>query len=428
MKKTFSNLFIKLCAIFLILGIIGYSLLCLVYTLPVEPMQQNLRESCSIFESEGTYKCLISGYEDTQLDNFTDALMLIEAAFKSNHHPMVAAVLNERPSIAEAGSPTDVLLAIYRDNVESLDIKTYGRYWHGYEIFLKPLLCIFNFGQIRNILCAVEIALVFCVVALLVHRKSAKYMLPFAAMWIYLNPSSLFMSLQFSNMFILTLVSFAVILLLEQHYAHNTELWIIHFFVVGCLTSYFDFLTYPVITLGVPIAYLISKHCCNFKDSMLSLIQSSIAWGVGYVGFWAAKWVGGSIVSRTNILMNAIRSVATRSSHEALEQTLAFWDVVQRNNDVRGNFMNLVIILSVIIVICALVLKFRFEYRNLVLLLVGIYPLVWYSITLNHAYIHFWFTYREFGITIFALLTFAVSMKRNDFQRHSPVPQKEVSC
>lgn len=397
----------------------GYFLLCLVYALPEEPIQNNVRESCAVFESEGAYKELIAGHKDSQLDNFTDALMLIEAAFKSNHHPMVAAVLNEYPYLAEARTPAHVLLAIYRDNAEMFDTATYGRYWHGYQIFLKPLLCFFNYGQIRMIICGVEIGLIFCAVGLLVYRKSAKYLLPLAVMWIYLNPATLFMSLQFSNMFILTLVSFVVILIFERKYALNRQLWIIHFFVVGCLTSYFDFLTYPLITLGVPIAYLLSKYCLSLKDSILSLIKNSTAWCIGYVGFWAAKWIGGSVVSRTNILSEAIGSVGNRSSHEVQGQTVTFWNAVQMNNDVRGNFLNVVLIISIIIVFIVLLTKCKFEPKSLSLLLIGLYPLGWYAVTVNHAYIHCWFTYREFSVTVFALLTFAVSVSRKDLQHRT---------
>ena len=379
MQSTFGSCVVKLFSLFMILGIVGYSLLCLVYALPVEPMQNNVRESCEIFQSEGSYNQLVAGQYDSQLDNFTDALMLIEAAFESDHSPMVAAVLNERPSIPTETSTIGDLHAFYCDNVNLFDTLTYGRYWHGYEVFLKPLLCIFNYGQIRSIICCVEIGLVFCAVGLLVYRKSAKYLLPLAAMWIYLNPVALFMSLQFSNMFILTLVSFIVILTFEKRYALDRELWIIHFFVIGCLTSYFDFLTYPLITLGIPIAYLLSKYCFCLKDSIISLIKNSVAWGAGYAGFWAAKWIGGSIISGTNILTDAVKAVDNRISHVAVGGAVSFCDVVRQNYNVNGSFIMMTLIISVVIVICALLMKFKLEPKSITILLIGLLPLGWYA-------------------------------------------------
>jgi len=414
MKKIWDSLFVKLSFLFIFLVLLGYLLLCMVYALPVEPIHKNVKQSYSIFESEGTYKRIIEGNYATRLDNYTDALMLLEAAHKSEHSPMVAAVLNERVDIKGAATPVDVLLAVYRDKDNSWYTIPYGRYWHGYQIFLKPLLSVWNYAEIRNFLCIVEISLVFIVAGLLVKRGSAKYLLPLAAMWIFLNPLALLMSLQHANMFIFTLVSLSVMLFFEQKYAAAKKIWIIHFFVTGCLTSYFDFLTYPLITLGIPAAYLLSKYSSSFKDSICSLLLCSIVWGIGYALFWASKWIGGSIISGTNILASAANAIDVRSSNEAFEQVLTFWDVVQRNADVCGSLLDGVFVIAAILMICALLMKYEIASSNYALLLLCVYPLAWYLVTMNHAYVHYWFTYRELSITVFSLLTFAVSLKRKD--------------
>ena len=56
---------------------IGYTLLLLVFLLPVTPMKNNLKEDITLFENEGYYNQMIEGYKSTQLDNYTDIIMLI---------------------------------------------------------------------------------------------------------------------------------------------------------------------------------------------------------------------------------------------------------------------------------------------------------------------------------------------------------------
>ena len=40
------------------------------------------------------------------------------------------------------------------------------------------------------------------------------------------------------------------------------------------------------------------------------------------------------------------------------------------------------------------------------ILVISIYPILWYIVLANHSYMHFWFTYRSLGVTVFAVLSF----------------------
>lgn len=42
--------------------------------------------------------------------------------------------------------------------------------------------------------------------------------------------------------------------------------------------------------------------------------------------------------------------------------------------------------------------------KNIHFLLIAIIPFVWYMVLANHSYVHYWFTYRELAIFIFAIL------------------------
>lgn len=96
--------------------------------------------------------------------------MLIEAAHKSEHGVPVAAMLNERPSV-EDKNPFETLVSVYGDGNNDFNIVSYGRYWHGYEIFLKPFLCFTTYGGIRRAMMLLQIALVIVFVVILLLEK-----------------------------------------------------------------------------------------------------------------------------------------------------------------------------------------------------------------------------------------------------------------
>lgn len=49
------------------------------YSLLIAPIENHVNSSAAIFEEEGAYPSLFS-WSTSQLDNFTDAVMLLEAA------------------------------------------------------------------------------------------------------------------------------------------------------------------------------------------------------------------------------------------------------------------------------------------------------------------------------------------------------------
>lgn len=70
--------FIAILAAGWLLGLIS---LTLVYLLPTERMEQNVRSSMEVFYTESVYPQQVPGYKATQLDNETDAIMLLGAIY-----------------------------------------------------------------------------------------------------------------------------------------------------------------------------------------------------------------------------------------------------------------------------------------------------------------------------------------------------------
>lgn len=60
--------------------------------------------------------------------------------------------------------------------------------------------------------------------------------------------------------------------------------------------------------------------------------------------------------------------------------------------------------------------KFKLNPATIALLAISIIPIVWFMFTANHSYIHPRLVYRNWGITVFALLSVPVTGARGKVQ------------
>lgn len=121
--------------------LLGLISLTLVYLLPTERMEQNVKSSMDIFYTESVYPQQVSGYKATQLDNETDAIMLLGAIYDGgNYSAIKQAMRAARVDISNVPSKCNVLIKYAWENQEPDSVSEYSRYWHGYMLWLKPLL------------------------------------------------------------------------------------------------------------------------------------------------------------------------------------------------------------------------------------------------------------------------------------------------
>ena len=87
----------------------------------------------------------------TRLDNFTTSIMLMEAAYPAEGKILNSALLNPSWPIRN-GSAAGTLVEVSQNNFQAENAAwIYPRYWHGYLVFLKPLLTFFNLQILREI-------------------------------------------------------------------------------------------------------------------------------------------------------------------------------------------------------------------------------------------------------------------------------------
>lgn len=387
--------------------VLGTLLMILVYALPTDAMKANVLRSTEIYDYEGVYPQLMWGYKMSQLDNCTDAIMLLNAICSGAGNAVEEAMQVPRTEYREE-DPVRSLINYVNDSEAESYGTAYPRYWHGYLVILKPLLLFWDVADIRVMNMFLQMALLMYALYLMLQKRYKAYAPALLFTVMLLNPIAIALSFQFSTIYYLLLLG--VIFLLKKDSLTERQL-LFWFLLWGIMTAFFDFLTYPLAALCFPLIILILREE-SWKEAMKKTVMLSLAWGIGYIGMWCGKWTVGSILLQQNLWENALARAAEYESMDYDGGRIKGIQVILKNVMVLVKWPVLLGGLALVIHYGKQLAKrgvgrIRSGSRWLHLLpFAGIacIPFVWYLAAGTHSYIHYWFTYRELCISAFALL------------------------
>ena len=407
--KLFGKAALKCCLVLLASILAGIVLMSCVYMLPTGRMLTQADRSLPIFENEGTSFCWAPEERSARLDGFTDAIMLQTAVYVQDENPMKAAMRNDRMEFSEGKLDPAGSLKQYVYGNRSGYVVSYARYWHGYLLFLKPLLLFFSLSDIRMMNAAFQLILAAGVLLLAFRKQGLRLALPMGLALLVINPISTALSMQFSSIYYLTLLGLLVMLLTESW---DRPWGYLVFLFLGIGTAFFDFLTYPACAVGICLALQALMSRADGKTRLLKTIGSGAAWAFGYGGMWSGKWLAASLITGTNVLRDAMEQAQYRSGGEVTAAeggvNATFGAVLSRNQGVLANPAAAILVLALTgMLVWLLVTKrcrFAVERSSLLSLAVAFaVPFVWYFLLRNHSLVHCWMTYRNLSAAVFAL-------------------------
>lgn len=412
MRETLC-LWIKELGIVFVCTILGVAALAVTYLIPRDRMKEHVWESAIALHQEGLGAYVWQKVKETALDNYTDGL-IINVSYTETKDGIRDILLGTHVEV-EGRNPMDSLYEAAVLANDNYIVKNYGRYWHGYQVLMRPLLCFFAYPDIRQINMILQFSLVFGFVSLLARTKERALILPFLVMYVFLSPVSLCSSLQYSPCFYIMMLALYALFIWKEKLTDTGRNYV--FLLAGVLTAYFDFLTYPFITLGVPlIACLAFEGNCLLTDQrsrFKNIVLHTLSWGIGYVGMWSSKWVIASVLTGENIIYDAFSEIAYRSGY--FTEKHSYYDTLKLNLGV----CNTKVILLALICVAACIAIFRIKKRIVAdrkrfpivgaVLFVSLYPFLWYLFTKDHSCCHSYFTWRELGISVFGLVTAGVA-------------------
>lgn len=173
-------------------------------------------------------------------------------------------------------------------------------------------------------------------------------------------------------------------------------------FITGMVASYVDFLTVPIISLGLPLTvyFLIiqKQRRIKLKETIKIIVVASINWGMGYLLTWLSKWLLMDILYGRNLIATAIGQTLYRTTPFKNNGIL---DTVWKTARIIKENIIYIAVGSAVITIVRLVInrkrlkpiKERLE-EILPYFIIMLMPFAWYLVLSGHSYQHAPFTYR----------------------------------
>lgn len=406
--------------------LVGTLLLTAVYSIPLSSVEENVKSSASTFEHDKSHDTLFSWCSST-LDIYTDSYMFSEATYNGDETVLTKAMASYYGTIGEE-SVLESFIDHNINNVEYDNKVGYSRYWHGYLLFLKPLLVILDYTGIRIINTIVQCVLTGWLL-LLLYKSGLKYLiLPYLITVSFLMPITCFMCMQFSSCFYVFTIT-SIVLLLNKNRIGHEKIVILVFAFSGITTAFFDFLTFPITTLGIPAVIFI---CLRLKQPIKRFLKELGvvfgAWLVGYAGMWFSKWIVASIILHKNVITEGLESVSTRTSQvtpgtDSMLNKVPLFGVFIRN--FRALFFTPATIVFLIYIIVLIVLIIRkkqirkslnLDSKKLIIpfAVIGMLPIIWYIFTVNHSSVHYMITFRTAVVLIFAICSYISTVYQKD--------------
>ncbi len=221
------------------------------------------------------------------------------------------------------------------------------------------------------------------------------------------NPATMGVSLQYSACYYISIVG--IIIVLGRKNWEMQQIMSLSF-MLGIAVAYFDFLTYPVATLGMP---LITLCIVENKLKTKMICGSSFNWGVGYVAFWGLKWIIGTLLMGDNILADAFEQIVNRSSSqvdgEAITRLGALYRIINVAF-VKWPYVIMIACVMIAVVVMGRKLNWKGFPMAFAMLIIAVIPFAWIILTANHSYVHPRLVYRTMGVTLYAVLAAWVSV------------------
>lgn len=442
MKHSFisSSSILKSTSVFIITATVCLVMLLTISLIPQSAINKGVRSSSDFFDSHDLFATVIDGQFNTRQDNYADCILVnIMYNVGQKDGQSLFASLMEDSYYHEENTNVNVGL---RASVDS-DVEAnteYSRYWHGSMVLLRPLFTFTDINGARLILGIIMHLLVISGVFLLWKRGYHSYSVIYLIGMVLINSWMLCCCIEYVTTFlVMGVVNIAVIILhnkkaVADESRHGKQLMLL-MIISGVVTCFLDFLTTETITFTLPLLTELVMSRSDHKNTSterfpekktyIQYFQYIVAWGISYAGMFGLKWILSYIVLGKQSLDSTLSQAQERISgtvylgNTNLDPTA---DVGQRLSGALNHNMSMffpfrndantaagaVFFLILVVITMSIVYLFRSKQFNPamtgLMLLLGLVPYVRYLLLSNHAYMHYFFTYRAQLVTVMVLM------------------------
>ena len=414
----------------LLTGVCLLFLLVLTGLIPKSAIQESCVESGRYFNGHELFPYLVENQFNTRQDNYSDCILvnimyhvsgeeLVESTIKASYYQPETVNVN-----------TALWESLQEDKVPNVD---YSRYWHGTLTFLRPLFMITDIQGARTIFSAIWISIMVLNLMMLWKQKAKALAVCYFLANIMMQVWVCATCIQYSTMFfMMNLVSLAVICLFRKR--KDTESLYrkigLMMAVSGVCTCFLDFLTAETLPLTVPLLILWvlryeAGELSEWKKELGYLISCGSIYCLGYALMFVFKWILVAAFSGREALLLALSSAGVRFAGEVhmgnnsltplATSSQRFFGAIFRNQGMlfpyksdMSDFAGFASFFALFFICSFCIYMFRWKnYSGKMLGICAILasiPYVRFIVLQNHAFTHYFFTYRAQMVTVIALL------------------------
>lgn len=416
--------YIKPIATVCVLQVLFAVLMTLCALIPRDAIADNVKKCADYYSNRYMFQQMTKDEDSTVVHNYADLVWLNIAWFQNSDAPFTSAI-DARFYEGEGIYKSESLIEAVYD--EASADQSYSRYWHGALVFIKPLLTMLDISGIRCMNAAVCVCLALGLSAMLLRRRRfalfVGYWTALILCFAYIVP----ICMEYMPCFVIMHIAGMVCIARGENWDNNK---IQTFFaIVGAVTCFFDFLTNEILTLFVPLIFLIcvrdKKISTEKYRTIAEGIRSGASWLFGYAFTWLSKWLLCLFTLGKEAFGKAISDGAYRMAGTvpSIEQNQIAGAIVKNLNRLFPfNLLQseaevwLAAFAAVFVLFCVFFLyrKEKMPRGVWALLLIACAPYVRYAALNNHSCLHPFFTFRTQMITVIAL--FAAFEKGIDFR------------
>lgn len=417
--KVFTKHIITFC----ISLVVAIGLLILCTYLPQEPIDENVLSSAyqlmdeEVSVADHSYASMMS--------TTSEALMFMESKAMNKNDPM-SVLTNPRYIYGESLDASENLLR-YASGETHQYIDPYSRYWMGFRVTLRLLLQKLDFLQIKRYTATIFFVLCFGAICSIAQNVNSSVAFLFASSIILVRPHIIAISLQSFSCFAIALIAILTVPLVWQHPKWESIL----FMEIGITTMYFDFYTFPPLTLGLPLIYLYMIHWKNNTCySSKKILQNSISWFLGYTCMWLSKLLITTLFTDENSIAGGFRQFLywIQSYHPSDNFDMdcgpisALYHVALTL--IYDNEGKLVLSCCLVFILLIFVVRYIIAkpksilfLRHSGLIIIGMIPIIWFCIASKPTVIHHYFQYRSIAVSFCSVLCYLyICTSRNNTQ------------
>lgn len=371
--------------------------------IPRELLKENVEISGKELQEQGEYP----EHRGGGWDNYTDAFFINSIMTRYSDSPFKNAIANAYTKASVYGDVSSHFEALYNGQFDDGEIDFYSRYWAGSKTLYAFLLLLMPLSGIRVFLLVVTIALLLAACFCIYRTNGIISALVFAGLFelkIMLYSS---MCLAFSPDILLTLIGF--ILVYRAYVKKDLKPLLFGFFIIGSFSAYWGYWAYPIITIGLPLIYMVTldnRHALEYR--LRDYLSISVCWAVGLASTILVKIVLAGLVMGIG---DGADKLLLRMGNE---YSYGYRFVVLRSfiaDELKTSYILPVVIVGLVLCLAAVIFNRKFIKNVVPYVILALYPIAWAYLTSGHLGHYFDKTFMV--ISYYAIFSFAIECIRD---------------